>query len=169
MIRSYNGDDVIYGSSKGTNVIYSSEGNDTIHCGNDASTIYAGAGNDVIYCGRAADIIYYYSDGGGNDTVYNYQSGDQIVMSRIDQYDETTFQNVSLSGNDVIINFTSGEKMTLKDAADQRVSISGYSYDRTPFSYPYSPNLYSYNNTTIRVCLERGIMRTVFQPSMPVP
>lgn len=153
-IRSYGGNDLIYGSSNGTNILDGGEGNDTIHAGNGSSTIYGNLGDDVIYCGRAVDLIYYYTDC-GNDTVYDYKTGDVIYMHRTDQYDETTFKNISLSGNDVIINFTSGEKMILKDAKEQRVSLSGWNYNSNPFSI-YSNPFYSYNNTFGRVSISGG-------------
>ena len=125
--------------------VYAYDGNDTIYGTNNGSTsIRAGAGDDVIYCGNGHDCIYYYSNE-GNETIYNYKTGDRILQRRVDSYDDTTFKNISLSGNDVIINFTNGSKMTLKDAKDQQISLQGYTYDRDP--YYSSADLYNYTIT----------------------
>ena len=148
-INAGNGNNIVYASDNGYSIIYTGEGKDTIYCGNGGGTIYAGDNDDVIYCDRGDDLIYYYSDGGGNDTIYDYKTGDIILQRRRDQFDDTTFKNVSLSGNDIIINYTSGEKITLKDAKDQRISLSGYRYE---YDYP-SYQFYSYYNTFGRVSI----------------
>ena len=128
-IYAYGGNDTIYGAYSGT------------------ATIRAGAGDDVIYCGRGTDLIYYLSDE-GNETVYNYRTGDRILQERIDQYDDTTLKNVSLSGNDVIINYTNGNTITLKDAKEQQISLSGYTYSWG--------GLYSYNGTAEEIMESLG-------------
>ena len=116
---------VIHAAKEGGSV-FAYAGNDTIYgASNGNSTIYAGAGNDVIYCGRGTDLIYYYTDD-GNEIVYDYKTGDKIIMKRIDSYDETDLQNISLSGSDVIVHFTNGSKITLKNANEQNIAIEGY-------------------------------------------
>ena len=134
-IYAYGGNDTIYGAYSGT------------------ATIRAGKGDDVIYCGRGTDLIYYFSED-GNETVYNYKAGDRIYQRRTDQYDDTTLKNVSLSGNDVIINYTNGNKITLKDAKEQQISLAGYTYDRDPANY--SANLYSYKGTAASIIESLG-------------
>ncbi len=134
--------------SKVTNsaAIYGDDAANIIRAGKAGGTIFAGNGNDVIYCGRGTDTICYESDGGNNDTIYDYKTGDVIFQYFKDYYDDTTFKNVTFSGDDIIINFTSGEKITLKDAKDQRVSLHGCSYND-------GYNWYSHYNTFGRVSI----------------
>ena len=133
-VYAYGGNDTIYGAYSGT------------------ATIRAGAGDDVIYCGRGTDVIYYLSDE-GNETVYNFKTGDIILQKQTDQYNDTSLKNISLSGNDVIINFTNGNKITLKDAKDQRIELQGYTYGRYT---SYSADLYAYNGTAASIIESLG-------------
>ena len=84
-----------------------------------SGSIYAGKGNDNIYCGSGCDDICYYK-GDGNETVYNFKTGDDIYL-----YNGVKFKNVTLSGKDVVLNLDSGNTITLKDAKDEKIYISG--------------------------------------------
>ena len=105
------GDIRIYGDDR-ANIIKAGTGNK--YYGTD---IYAGKGDDIIYLSatrnynwgsaNADDNIYYYK-GDGNDTIYNYKTGDDIYL-----YDGVKFKNVTLSGNDVIINLDTNNTITL--------------------------------------------------------
>lgn len=95
-----------------------------IRAGRNGGNIYAGEGNDTIYCGNGNDVIYYY-EYDGQDTIYNYKTGDRIIL---DTNGKVQFESFALSGNDVIINLTQGGKITLKDAKEQTVYVQDRSY-----------------------------------------
>ena len=148
--------------------IYGDDRANVIHASKGGSSIFAGNGDDTIYCSDGTDRIYYWSNG-GNKTIYDYKTGDEIRLRRVDEDDETTFKNFSVSGNDVIINFTNGSTITLKDAGDQKILLSewNYNYDWTS----YGANT-SYNGTFGYVTISGGAATLnkkydgYFRPSM---
>ena len=104
-----------------------------IWAGKNGGYIYALEGDDTIFCGDGIDRIFY-TKYGGSDVIYNYQTGDRLdFYAHLDSSSYDHFQNFSFSGNDVILNLKSGEKITLKDAKDQRISLTSYyeDYDGT--------------------------------------
>ena len=78
---------------------------------------YPGKGNDIIYAGSGTDKIFYEKDG-GDDTIYNFKTGDRIAF-----LDTPQFENVSLDGNNVILNLTNGNMITLIDATNEKIGI----------------------------------------------
>src|SRR5450830_1649362 len=71
-VRGGIGQDTVYGGAGNDNV-QGNEGNDTVYgdAGND--TVDGGSGNDYVSGGAGADV-YVFGKGGGQDTVYNYDS-----------------------------------------------------------------------------------------------
>ena len=100
--------------------VYGTSNTNVISSGDVGISIYAGAGNDTIYSGNGNDSIRYTS---GNDVIYNYRTGDFIDFGTNNI--NYQFNYVSFSGDDVILNMTGGNRITLKDAIDQRIHIRG--------------------------------------------
>ena len=132
-------------------IIYGDDRANLIRASKGGSSIFAGNGNDTIYFGDGSDTIFHWSNG-GNETIYDYKTGDQIRMRRVDEDDTTTFKNFSVSGNDVTINFTNGSTITLKDACDQKIYIGEVDYNEDWY-YAYRN---SYNGTFGYVTISGG-------------
>ena len=109
-------DNLIYAGRAGGN-IYTGDGDDTIYCGRTGSSIFAGEGNDIIYLGNGNDTIRY-DEYDGDETVYNYRSGDVIYLNT---QSKVQFDSFSLSGDDVIV-------ITLKDAKGQSIRVADRNY-----------------------------------------
>ncbi len=105
---------------KNTMSVYGTSTTNVISSGDVGISIYAGAGNDTIYSGNGNDSIRYTS---GNDVIYNYKTGDFIDFGTNNI--NYQFSYVSFSDDDVILNTKSGNKITLKDAIDQKIHIRG--------------------------------------------
>ena len=112
-----------YSNIDATNVtsrigIYGDSLDNIIRAGSVGSYLYGGRGNDTLYFGAGTDAVYYYQYG-GNDIVYNFQSGDEI---HIDD-NKTGFGNVALADGDLIISTVDESSITLKNLKEQIVRI----------------------------------------------
>lgn len=92
------------------------------------SDVRAGKGNDIIHADGS--VYFEYFKGDGDDIIYSFDDSDAIFLN------EVNFKNIVLDNSDIIINLSSGNKITLKDAIDQRISVSGRdcTFGRVSFS-----------------------------------
>lgn len=96
--------------------------------GNGGSGIIAGKGNDIIYLGDRHDVVFYTPDD-GDDIIYNYHHNEHAWLLNDIHLDtitfdlETLFKNVTLKNNDIILNLSNGNKITLKDAKEEEISV----------------------------------------------
>ena len=117
------GDDAIYSYTGNGLEINGGEGNDYIYIYGNDSTISGGTGNDSISLERYEHVIVYAS-GDGNDWISGYNLSDTISIVGSSYYTTLT------SGNDVIISLSSGA-MTLDNASNQEINITGGRYTMT--------------------------------------
>lgn len=111
------GNDTLEGSSDGIYFV-GGAGKDSIFSYSDNATIYGGAGNDTVEINlddKVANNTIRYASGDGKDIVYGFDSDDVLYITK-------GSYKVSTSGNDVIVKVGKGS-VTLKDAADQEISI----------------------------------------------
>ena len=97
--------------------IFGGSGNDTIYHEGSKSSIYGGSGSNVISLSSSAknNIIVYEN---GNDSIYGYVNNDTILLGNVDYYH-------SLNGNDVVISVVGSGTITIVDATDTEINISG--------------------------------------------
>ena len=140
-------------ASENNLTIYGDDRANTIVASNGGGDIYAGKGNDVIRCGNGDDRIYYYK-GDGNETVYNFKTGDSIYLDGGSySYNGVRFKSVTLKGNDAILNLDSGNTITLKNAKNEQICVHGYDTNSNwvgeiTFSSSLSKNVAYSSNTS---------------------
>lgn len=94
-------------------------GNETIRAGQGGGTLWGGRGNDALYGGTGVDVFLFHKkdeddEEDGQDKIYNYESGRDIIRIERDKY------QLSASGNDVIIK-VGGPQYTWKN--NRKVSL----------------------------------------------
>ena len=77
------GDDVVVDLG-GRNILYGQEGDDSLFGGSDRDVIDGGAGDDDIYGFAGGDVFIFTGDRFGHDTVWDYQTGDKVILSDLD-------------------------------------------------------------------------------------
>ena len=92
--------------------------NSTIKAGKNGSNIYGQGGNDTIYGGGGKDV-FWYGTGDGNDTIYNFQSGKDVLRF----YNKAQLGSVATSGTNVVLKAGAGS-VTLVGKANKRVDIT---------------------------------------------
>lgn len=96
-------------------VVDGGEGDDRIFNNSPGATIMGGAGSDMISLG-SSDQLLVFSIGGGNDTIYGFDTDDtlQCVMADVN--------SSSLDGDDVIL-YIGGGSLTFVDAAGTQLKV----------------------------------------------
>ena len=146
--------DTLYGGS-GADDITGGDGNDSIFGGDGMDSLYGGSGVDFLSGGEGDDIIYgesgndiilggagddqlhggdgddefVFNLGDGNDTIFDFEAGDQLTFDGVSLADGDTVE-ITTDGNDVVITIigkdgTETNKVTLKDSAEETESSSG--------------------------------------------
>ena len=112
------GDDSIYNYWTSDVTTDGGAGNDTLDV--YGGTVKGGAGNDRIsLLSSSGNHVIQFAGGDGYDTVYNYNSADQISLPSGAYYTRSTV------GSNVIITLSSGGAMTLSGASDKTINITG--------------------------------------------
>ncbi len=112
LINGLGGNDFISGDKQndyilggaGNDFIYANAGNDTIIGGDGIDNLYGGAGNDVIRGGNGADNLYgnagadtfifdAFSYNPGNDSVFDFQDGTDLISLRGAGFSDANIDN----------------------------------------------------------------------------
>lgn len=113
------GNDRLFGGGQ-SDILIGGEGDDILEAGNEGDALKGGGGNDVLIGGSGGDT-YFVGIGGGNDTIYNF---DTDLMSGVIANDGIVFEgginNTELwfqkSGRDLTVTvLRDGTKTTIKD------------------------------------------------------
>ena len=115
-----------------SNVIYGSDGNDTISAGSGNDSIYGGAGNDLVYGNRGEDTIV--TVGGGNyDLVYGGKGMDSVWRDSAgsERFLDMCAEEVTAGADHRVAAFTNGSTKVSKELSGQRLAdpTSGYAYN----------------------------------------
>ena len=86
--------------------------------GSGGGTLDGGKGNDILYGNSGADMMIY-SKGGGNDIIYNYESGQDSIQLTSD----VTVSKVAVKGEDVTLYFKGGGSIKVRDAKGKALTI----------------------------------------------
>ena len=101
-IVTYDADDVLDGGA----------GNDDLYGGAGNDTLIGGAGNDYLVGGDGSDT-YVFNQGFGQDTVYDYGSGDKNVL----QFNGINAADISAqkSGSDLLLTAADGNRVKVQN------------------------------------------------------
>ncbi len=137
--------------------LYGSALNDTLIAGSGGASLYGGKGNDTLYGGNGTDR-FYWGAGLGNDTIYNYTSGKDLII-----FSAGSLKSGKGSGQDVILTSNTGNTLTLKKAAGKTITIQGSNGKKITKTYsaPTTTSLpagVTYNSQTMTVKLSTGIV-----------
>ena len=116
------GDDNLYGGD-GNDILFGDAGSDTLNGGAGDDEIHGGTGNDTLYGGEGKDV-FIYANGDGNDTIKDYQDGQDILQISNDTISKASIITNTNHYTDLII--TIGENtVTLKaDEADDLKEVN---------------------------------------------
>ncbi len=153
-------------ASKETNKITIKAGNynNTIKAGENGSNIYGQGGNDKIYGGAKKDV-FWYGTGDGTDTIYNFQSGTDVLRF----YNEAQIDSVTTSGTSVILKSGTGS-VKLVGMTNQRVDITDNAGKNTIYyfgrqdkanTFVYAANRSYYGSTKYKDTLQVNTGATV--------
>ena len=120
-IVTYDADDVLDGGA----------GNDDLYGGAGNDTLIGGAGNDYLVGGDGSDT-YVFNQGFGQDTVYDYGSGDKNVL----QFNGINAADISAQ--------KSGSDLLLTAADGNRVKVQNYFYGTS-----YGAESFVFNDGTV--------------------
>ena len=133
-IVTYGADDVLDGGA-GNDTLYGGAGNDTLIGGMGNDDLYGGAGNDTLIGGAGNDYLvggdgsdtYVFNQGFGQDTVYDYGSGDKNVL----QFNGINAAEISAqkSGSDLLLTAADGSSVKVQ------YYFSGNSYGAESFVF----------------------------------
>ena len=148
-VKAVKGNDKITVSKGTSNVLYGGAGNDTITIGKSAGkgnkvygdagndtvkvntkygvTINGGAGNDKLYGGKGNDTFtggkgkdtFFYANGGGKDTITDYQAGQDTLQITSGSISKTA---IAKNKKDLVFNVGKGA-ITLKNSAAKTISL----------------------------------------------
>lgn len=110
--------------------IIGNDNNNFIFANNKGDFLRGGYGNDTLYGGTGVDTFFSFGVE-GNDTIYNYQSGKDIIRFGSAKYGALT--SATVEGSDVVLKVGTGS-VTIKDGAGKYIKImdgnNNVSYNR---------------------------------------
>ena len=135
----------IYGNAK-ANVIYAGKG---------GANIRGKAGNDQLYGGNGKDT-FIYADGDGADTIYNYESGKDILKLLSGKVTKTT-----VSGSDVVFTVNKGSIRVKNGVLKNIVLVDAQGKKTTKKFYYNLPSTASYNANKTTITLKAAASGTI--------
>lgn len=101
---------------------------DTLNIAANNAVISGGAGNDSLY-GCNGNDTFIYKPGEGNDTIFDYSSGDMLQILKSDGSKGGTFSKAKFSGGDLTLTINGGGKVIFDDvSAGDKFNINGKQY-----------------------------------------
>ena len=134
VLNGGDGNDTLYGQ-KGNDTLDGGDGNDRVDGGFRDDDISGGSGNDTLIGSKGDDTLsgglgddrllggdgyidtFIFETGGGNDTIVDFEGGDEMIL--LDQAQLDTIDAVLAAaqqvGDDVVLSFGAGDSLTLED------------------------------------------------------
>jgi Ca2+-binding RTX toxin-like protein len=120
------GNDTLYGGA-GNDTLVGGEGEDIIYGGSGYDTVYGGDGDDTLHGGIGEDTLiggagkntFIYVNGDGNDTITDFNSGQDTLQITSGTISKTERAN---SNQDLVFTIGNGT-VTLKDAASKTIKV----------------------------------------------
>lgn len=127
-------DDIVYGES-GQDNIEGGDGNDTLYGAGGRDTISGGAGNDQLFGGADADTFVIRDDGGGIDSIEDFNIGDGDIIS-LSFAELSVFSDIedrmTFEGGHTVITFDSGQKLIIRHRSPNDFSASQFRINTGP-------------------------------------
>jgi len=101
-----NGNDVLSGGA-GNDEIFNSSGNDSVSGGTGSDTLRGNAGNDTL-TGDAGNDVFIFKSGDGNDSVTDFEIGEDTLQLNNTTTDFTDMASVQAASTNVVIDGVSG-------------------------------------------------------------
>lgn len=137
LIEGGTGNDSLFGRN-GEDVINGGEGDDLISAGAHDDVLNGGLGNDRLYTGTGADRVMIDTDAVGNDTVYDFMIGLDLILiddesGNFDSFAELMAAGVD-NGTDVTFDFGDGNSLTIKGYNLADLSETDFDFGDIPVS-----------------------------------
>ncbi|SEH27595.1 calcium-binding protein [Selenomonas sp. KH1T6] len=121
---------------------------DTLTAGAGGAELYGGAGNDLYYGGKSNDK-FWWGSGQGNDVVYNYEGGKDVIALQ-----SGSLTSGKVSGKDVILTSNTGSTLTLKGASDKVIVTADAAGNITRKTYKLADTGVAYNANKTAVTIK---------------
>ncbi len=121
---------------------------DTLTAGAGGAELYGGAGNDLYYGGKGNDK-FWWGSGQGNDVVYNYEGGKDVIALQ-----SGSLTSGKVSGKDVILTSNTGSTLTLKGASDKVIVTADAAGNITRKTYKLADTGVAYNANKTAVTIK---------------
>ena len=112
-INSGAGADKLYGQD-GADALLGGDGDDTLSGGDGNDLLWGGAGTDKLY-GGDGDDVFVYQPGGGKDYIYDWESGDMLMILKADGSGGGTYTKSSFKSGTLTLTIDGGGKVIFKD------------------------------------------------------
>lgn len=113
LIWGRNGDDTLEGGS-GDDILYNGSGTDMVEGGAGDDTLWAGNGDDVL-SGGTGDDVFVFGNNSGNDTVTDFDAGEDVLDMRFASTDFTDLASVQAAATETTQNAQAGVLIDLGD------------------------------------------------------
>ena len=121
------GNDSLSGGA-GADSLSGGAGNDILLGGAGNDTLWGGAGNDSLYGGNDTDT-FIYRPNEGTDTIYNYESGKDILQILTSSGAQGSFSDSSFSGGNLTLTINGGGSVVFNSVTTSTdFNINGKTY-----------------------------------------
>ncbi|AFM26137.1 calcium-binding protein [Desulfomonile tiedjei] len=131
VINGYNGNDVVYGTSR-DEVLYNETGNAILVGGGGNDWIWAGADSDILDGGEGNDMLY--GEGGGDTYIFRRGSGHDTIIESDPTPDiiDSIFLGSNLTPDDIFIRRAGNDLvLRIRDTSDTLVVKNHFRNDST--------------------------------------
>lgn len=131
------GQSISYSKATSGKTMATIKGADWLSGGSNNDSINGGTGNDVIYVNKGADTLlggagndtFIYKPGEGNDTIFDYKSGDMLQILKSNGSEVGTFSSSSSQNSNLTLGISGGGSVIFKGVSKSHsFNINGDTY-----------------------------------------